>query len=89
MSKTLKLWGVFSVIAFLVAGCASTVHVEKDDTVDFRDYKTFAWVDKDGEGKSDRNKQNDLTEEKSGERRIKKNRRLERSKEQAGCIVEL
>jgi hypothetical protein len=64
MSKTLKLWGVFSVIAFLVAGCASTVHVEKDDTVDFRDYKTFAWVDKDGEGKSDRNKQNDLTEEK-------------------------
>lgn len=64
MSKTLKLWGVFSVMAFLVAGCASTVHVEKDDTVDFRDYKTFAWVDKDGEGKSDRNKQNDLTEEK-------------------------
>ncbi|HUR65263.1 MAG TPA: DUF4136 domain-containing protein [Chitinophagaceae bacterium] len=64
MNKTLRLWGVFSVIVFLMAGCASTVHVEKDDTVDFRDYKTFAWLDKDGEGQGDRNRHNDLTEQK-------------------------
>ena len=49
---------------FLLAGCASTVHVEKDKKADFSSYKTFAWIDKDGEGKNDRNRSNDMTEQK-------------------------
>jgi hypothetical protein len=48
----------------LLAGCGTTAHFEKDDTVDFRDYNSFAWLDKDGEGKADRNRTNDLTEQK-------------------------
>jgi hypothetical protein len=49
---------------FLLAGCASAVHVEKDKATDFSRYRTFAWIDKDGEGKKDHNKANDLTEQK-------------------------
>lgn len=45
-------------VVFLLASCASTAHFEKDDTVDFSRYKTFAWAEKDG------NKQNDLVEQK-------------------------
>lgn len=62
MSKTLKLWGVFSVFVILLAGCGSTAHIEKDDNTDFSQYRSFAWVDKDGEGGNDQNKNNDLTE---------------------------
>lgn len=64
MKKSPMLWSVFSALVFLLAGCASTVHVEKDDTADFKQYRTFAWLDKDGEGKNDRNHYNDLTEQK-------------------------
>jgi Domain of unknown function (DUF4136) len=62
MSKTLKLWGVFSVFVILLAGCGSTAHIEKDDNTDFSQYRSFAWVDKDGEAGNDQNKSNDLTE---------------------------
>lgn len=55
---------VTTFVVILLAGCASTAHFEKDDSADFRNYKTFAWLDKDGEGKQDRNHRNDLTEEK-------------------------
>ena len=57
-------WVMTMVSVFLLAGCASTVHFEKDDTTDFRKYKTFAWLDKDGEGRQDRNRHNDLMEQK-------------------------
>lgn len=64
MKKNWKLWSGYFGIALLFASCAPTAHVEKDDTTDFSRYKTFAWIDKDGEGKKDRNKSNDLTEQK-------------------------
>lgn len=64
MMRTLKLWSGFLGIVFLLASCASTAHIEKDDKADFTRYKTFAWIDKDGEAKNDRNKTNDLTEQK-------------------------
>lgn len=64
MKKNWKLWGGYFGIALLLASCAPTAHVEKDDTTDFSRYRTFAWIDKDGEGKKDRNKSNDLTEQK-------------------------
>ena len=62
MKKNLKLWSGYIAFAFLLAGCASTAHIEKDDNADFSRYKTFAWIDKDGEGRQDQNKNNDLTE---------------------------
>lgn len=71
MKKNLKLWSGYIGFVFLVAGCASTAHIEKDDKTDFSHYKTFAWIDKDGEarlpdgqGKGDHNKSNDLVEQK-------------------------
>jgi hypothetical protein len=62
MKKSLKLWSVYSIFVFLLASCSSTAHIEKDDNADFSGYKSFAWIDKDGEGKNDRNKSNDLVE---------------------------
>lgn len=64
MMKNWKLWSGSLAFVFLLASCASTAHIEKDDNTDFRKYKTFAWIDKDGSGKNDRNKSNDLTERK-------------------------
>jgi Domain of unknown function (DUF4136) len=59
-----KLLGGIAVAALMIVGCSAPVHVEKDDSVDFSRYKTFAWVDKDGSGKRDRDKSNDLMEQK-------------------------
>lgn len=64
MKKTLKWWNGYFGIVFLLASCSSTAHIEKDDNTDFSRYKTFAWLDKDGEGSYDRNKKNDLMEMK-------------------------
>ncbi len=59
-----KLWSGFFALVFLLASCGPTAHIEKDDNTDFSRYKTFAWIDKDGTGKNDRNKKNDLIEQK-------------------------
>src|SRR5258705_10656163 len=76
MKEKLKLWSVYSIFVFLLASCSSTAHIEKDDNADFSRYKSFAWVDKDGEGRHDQNKSNDLTESKIREA---VNKELERS----------
>jgi hypothetical protein len=62
--KNLKLWSSAFAFVFLLASCGTTAHIEKDDNVDFSRYKTFAWIDKDGEGRGDQNKSNDLTEKR-------------------------
>ena len=63
MKRKLKLWSGYLGIVFLIASCASTAHVEKDDNADLGQYRTFAWVDtKEGDGKNDRTKE--LTEQK-------------------------
>lgn len=64
MNNKWKLWSGFAAVVFLLASCATSTHIEKDDTVNFSDYKTFAWIDKDGNGKLDKNHQNDLTEQR-------------------------
>jgi hypothetical protein len=64
MLKNLKRWSGSLGVVFLLASCASTAHIEKDDNADFSRYKTFAWIDKDGEGRNDRNKTNDFTEQR-------------------------
>lgn len=63
MMRSLKLWSGSLAVVFLLASCASTAHIEKDDNTDFTKYKTFAWAEKETkEGKS--NKNADLTERK-------------------------
>lgn len=64
MKKNWKLWSGALGVVFLLASCASTAHIEKDDNADFSRYKTFAWVDKDGEGRHDKNRSNDIAEQK-------------------------
>src|ERR1700680_2673746 len=59
-----KTIGSIAVAALMIAGCSAPVHVEKDDSIDFSNYKTFAWVDKDGTGKNDKNRTTDLMERK-------------------------
>jgi len=58
MKKYWKVWSGSLAIVFLLASCAPTAHVEKDDNTDFSHYKTFAWVEKDKHAK------NDLSEQK-------------------------
>jgi hypothetical protein len=43
--KTLKYICFALIAAFAIASCATPVHVEKDNTVDLRNYKTYMWVD--------------------------------------------
>ncbi|HEV7783296.1 MAG TPA: DUF4136 domain-containing protein [Chitinophagaceae bacterium] len=62
MKKNLLLWSGFFAFVVLLASCGATAHIEKDDNTDFSRYRSFAWVDKDGEGKHDQNRNNDLTE---------------------------
>jgi uncharacterized protein DUF4136 len=61
MMKNWKLWSGCLGIVFLLASCGSTAHIEKDDNTDFTQYKTFAWIDREG---AKHNKVNDLTETK-------------------------
>jgi hypothetical protein len=58
MKKNWKVWSGCIAIVFLLASCAPTAHIEKDDATDFSSYKTFAWVEKDKHAK------NSLTEQK-------------------------
>lgn len=51
--------GMFAI--FFLASCGSVAHIEKDETVNFNDYKSFAWIKGDGE---DDTKVSDLTERK-------------------------
>lgn len=45
MKKLILSWmGVLSVV-LLLSSCASTTHIEKDDTINFHKYKTYAWAD--------------------------------------------
>jgi len=43
--KSFKSLIVFATIGLLLSGCASTAHIEKDESVNFGNYKTFAWID--------------------------------------------
>lgn len=46
MKQIIRLWSGVLAVVLLLSSCASTTHIEKDDTVNFNKYKTFAWADK-------------------------------------------
>ena len=50
--KSFKFFGLLAIAGILLASCGSTAHIEKDETVNFSNYKTFAWVNS-SETKSD------------------------------------
>lgn len=64
MKHTLKMLSGFAAIVFLLTSCGTTAHIEKDDTVNFSDYKTFAWVDKTESGQKDKDRKGDFTEQR-------------------------
>ncbi len=64
MLRNLKIWSGSLAFVFLLASCASTAHIEKDDHTDFTKYKTYSWVEKQGDEKKEDNKKNDLAEQK-------------------------
>ena len=43
--KSIRTLVFFAAFGLLLSGCASTAHIEKDDAVNFNNYKTFAWLD--------------------------------------------
>ena len=63
MENVFKTVGAIAVAGLLLAGCASTAHVEKDKSVNLSNYKTFAWVDTKGsQNDTAKTKVSDLTE---------------------------
>jgi Domain of unknown function (DUF4136) len=43
--KTFKYLCAALMLAFTIASCETAVHVEKDDSVNLKNYKTYMWVD--------------------------------------------
>ena len=62
MKNQLSRWMFLPALLLFIVGCGPAAHVEKDQAFNFSNYKTFAWVDKDGEGRKDRNNNNDIAE---------------------------
>jgi hypothetical protein len=52
MKKLLMSWSGVLGVVLLLSSCASTTHIEKDDTVNFKQFKSFAWADKDDESRA-------------------------------------
>jgi len=55
-----KSLGSLLAVSFFILSCGSTAHIEKDNTVDFASYKTYAWEPRPDSVKQDRS--NDLVE---------------------------
>jgi hypothetical protein len=61
--KIVKFLTVLALSGLFLAGCSSIAHVEKDETVNFSNYKTYAWADKKSDDTTGRSvKVSDLTE---------------------------
>lgn len=68
--KKWKLSSIALVLPILFAvGCAAPAHVEKDDTADFSQYKTFAWINSESKDKKEDSK------DKKGDQKESKDRR--------------
>ena len=45
MGSILKTFGAAALSGLLLAGCVSVAHIEKDESVNLANYRTFAWID--------------------------------------------
>lgn len=50
--KSLKSLMMFAIFGILLAGCATTAFVEKDDAVNFDQIKTYAWLNEENDDSS-------------------------------------
>jgi hypothetical protein len=50
--RNLKFLGIAALAGMLLTSCASVAHVEKDESVNFSKYKSFAWIDAKEEGET-------------------------------------
>ncbi|MGE9310302.1 DUF4136 domain-containing protein [Niabella sp. CJ426] len=48
--KRIALLGIVAIIALIVSGCGPTAHIEKARNVNFGNYQTFAWAQKNEKG---------------------------------------
>ena len=53
--RILRFLGAIAVAGALLTGCASVAHVEKDETVNFSNYKTYAWTANSEQGSKETN----------------------------------
>jgi hypothetical protein len=61
--KKVTFFGMILLMGLFFTGCAGVAHIEKDETVNFSNYKTFAWVET-SEAKEEKDKKvSDLTEQ--------------------------
>lgn len=62
--KSMKLLGLAALAGLMLTSCASVAHIEKDETVNFSKYKTFAWVETSETKGQKSQKVSDITENK-------------------------
>lgn len=56
-----KAWGAAALGSVMLISCGTTAHVEKDDSVNLNNYKSFAWIQENENGEM---KLNDIMEAK-------------------------
>jgi hypothetical protein len=62
--KSFKMLSVAAIAGLLLAGCAGVAHIEKDESVNLSNYKSFAWVQtKDTTTANEKSKTITLTEQ--------------------------
>jgi hypothetical protein len=52
MKKLMMLLSGALGVVFLLSSCATSTHIEKDDTVSFNNYRTYAWADKESDNRA-------------------------------------
>lgn len=62
--KSFRLLGLLAVVSLMLTSCAGVAHVEKDDTVNFSNYKSYAWVETSENATESSKKEKNLTEQK-------------------------
>jgi hypothetical protein len=61
--KKLRFLGMLLVLGTFLASCSGVAHIEKDETVNFSNYKTFAWIETSETKDQKDEKVSDLTEQ--------------------------
>ncbi|HEX2534023.1 MAG TPA: DUF4136 domain-containing protein, partial [Chitinophagaceae bacterium] len=62
--KKMHVWMTLVFAGLLLTSCAGVAHIKKDDSVDFSNYRTYAWVETKEEAKEGEKAKADLTEQK-------------------------
>ena len=61
--KNIKMFGTMAIAGLLLAGCAGVAHIERDETVNLSNYKSFAWVETKDSSNEEKTKTMTLTEQ--------------------------